>query len=83
MRLMLCSVKDVAVQAYQPPYVARAPGEASRMFADACRDPERTGVRHPQDLILYHLGWWDDGTGEFEVLEKPEVMVTGASLAEK
>lgn len=82
MKMLMCAVMDTAVNAFQPPFCARAPGEATRMFLDACRDPDRTGIRHPNDLVLYHIGWYDDQSGMVSPVSPPELMVTGRSLAE-
>lgn len=83
MKLMLCSIKDIAVGAYMPPFSSRAPGEALRLFREALLDPQAPGAKHPSDLDLYHIANYDDQTGQVFQLERIELLVTGRSLAEQ
>lgn len=63
MKLVVCSVRDSAVNAFMPPFFSRHLGEAMRSFGDLVRDPQSNVSRHPVDFQLYLLGEYDDTTG--------------------
>jgi hypothetical protein len=79
MRLIVCSVFDTAVGAFAPPFFCQALGQASRVFGDWVNDPATPLSRHPGDYRLYHLGSWEDQTGDFMPLE-PAVIANGADF---
>ncbi|AXH76472.1 MAG: nonstructural protein [Microviridae sp.] len=69
MKLSMFSVYDKAVQAWLPPFFARAKGEALRNFSAACNDKEHLFFKHIGDYYLAFLGEWDDSTGLFDAIE--------------
>lgn len=60
------AVKDLAVQAFGNPFIVRAKGEAIRSFQDEAnkKDGQSAIAQHPEDYELYHVGDWNDQTGE-------------------
>lgn len=71
------AVYDSALDAYSRPFFVPTTQIGVRSFAD---EVNRVSVdnplnRHPDDYSLYCLGSWDDHSGRFENLERPEVLV--------
>lgn len=82
MKLGVFSVYDAAVKAYLPPFFARAPGEAQRMFRDAIRDPKSQFAPHVEDYTLFQLGEFDDMSGDLAPMAPaPAKIVTGQQAA--
>lgn len=83
MRLVICAVRDKAVDAFLQPMFFRSKGEALRSFLDAIKS-NAVFSAHPEDYDFYELGSYDDNTGEF-LSSGPVVLLTGmqASVKEK
>lgn len=81
MKLIVCTVRDSAVNAYMPPFFSRHLGEAMRSFGDLVRDPQSNVGRHPADFHLYLLGEYDDVTGLFTTSE-PQRMASAVEFNE-
>lgn len=80
MKLKAYSVRDGAVEAYLPPFFARADGEAKRSFIQACR----TGSMKNMEVYyaLFHMGYFDDHTGMLEATSQPTRIMTGLETLE-
>lgn len=78
MKSLLFSIHDRITEAFAPPFVASTVGEAQRMFASACADPQSQLNQHPHDFALYQLGSFNNSTGLLEPVVPP-VFVRGAS----
>lgn len=80
MRLIF-SVKDLAVQAFQPPFSCRSKGEAIRMISDETNraDPGNIMYNHADDYELYWLGVMDEETGDIAP-EKPTLVIRAKEL---
>jgi hypothetical protein len=63
MLYVICSVKDRAIEAFQPTFCVRAEGQAIRGFQDALNNPEAAESKHPDDYDLYVVGYFEDQTG--------------------
>lgn len=74
MRYQIFTVLDKAVNAFLPPFQARARGEAIRQFADASNNPEHMFHRHLDDYVLFSLGEWDDASGLYYAGEPTRVV---------
>ena len=72
MKHLILSVHDVKGECYQRPLIAKTKGEALRGFIDAVNDPNFEFFKHPEDYTLFHIGFFDDGTGLVEPLPTPE-----------
>lgn len=80
MILILISIKDRAIQAFQPPFAVRAKGEAMRNFMDAVNDPNNKQLHaHPEDYELYIVGYFDDNTGQITTID-PTLLTVGNEL---
>lgn len=80
-KLIVCTVRDTAVQAFMPPFFSRHMGEAMRSFGDLVRDPQSNVSRHPTDFHLYLLGEYDDVTGIFTTSE-PQRMASAQEFTQ-
>ena len=80
MNFKVYAVFDKAVSAYLPPFYARADGEASRSFAEACKDRNQFAA-HVDDYTLFVIGVFDDSTGRFtNVPDAPMRLISGQEV---
>lgn len=80
MVLELYSIFDKKSGAYTAPFSARAPGEAVRTFSLRASDKNHPIGATPEDYALYHMGKFDDNSGEFNLLKKPEFLHHGIDV---
>lgn len=81
MKYLLVTIKDQAVDAFQPIASVRAEGEAIRSFQDALNNPQNAQLHaHPDDFNLYLVGYFDDQTGAIEPLATPKQLALGKQL---
>lgn len=82
MKLVLCTVKDRAADAFGRPMFVPSVGVAIRSFSDEVNrdDPENQLNRHPDDFDLYELGEFDDNTGLFDLHEQPKLLSLGKQV---
>ena len=82
MKLVLCSVKDRAADAFGRPMFVPSIGVAIRSFSDEVNrnDPENQLNNHPDDFDLYELGEFDDNTGLFALHEQPKLLSLGKQV---
>lgn len=84
MKTKLVCIRDIKVGAYGQPVNVPSIGAAIRSFEDACKPGAETDVsKHPTDFELYHLGDYDDQTGNIEVNEKPIFLTKGETHVQK
>lgn len=74
MILLVFTVYDQAVKAYNAPMFMRSKGEALRSFADAANDEKSNIHRFSRDYSLWYVGTFDDSNCAFEVVP-PERLV--------
>lgn len=77
MKKCIVAVSDRAVGAFMNPFFAPSTGAAVRSFRDECNRSDSPMKAHPEDYELHHLGYWDEETGAFEILDNAEVLVRG------
>jgi hypothetical protein len=82
MKLILCSVKDRAADAYGRPMYVPSVGVAIRSFSDEVnrKDPENQLFNHPDDFDLYEFGEFDDNSGQFTLHEQPKLLSLGKQV---
>ncbi len=82
MKLVLCTVKDRAADAFGRPMFVRSIGEAIRSFSDEVnrKDADNQLYNHPDDFDLYELGEFDDNTGLFSLHEQPKLLSLGKQV---
>jgi hypothetical protein len=82
MKLVLCSVKDRAADAYGRPMFVPSIGVAIRSFSDEINRPDADNQlhNHPDDFDLYEFGEFDDNTGLFKLYEQPKLLSLGKQV---
>jgi len=82
MLLKIVSIFDTAIEAYSQPQFVASLGGFQRSFADEVNrvDPQNGLNAHPEHMILYHLGEFDDGTGKFELFDTPRQLAHAVDL---
>ena len=82
MKLVLCTVKDRAADAYGRPMFVPSVGVAIRSFSDEVnrQDADNQLFNHPDDFDLYELGEFDDNTGLFALHEQPKLLSLGKQV---
>lgn len=68
---LLCAVYDEKAQLYNSMFFPKNIGTAIRGFGDACRDPKTVLHAHPEDYSLYHIGHFDDESGQVQNVIPP------------
>lgn len=64
MILLVFAVYDSAVQAYMTPFFMQSRGQALRAFSDEVNKAGSAFNAHPGDFTLFHLGGFDQASGE-------------------
>lgn len=82
MKMLVFSVLDKAIQAFNTPFYARTAAEAIRSFGGLANDPKSNVAQHPADFVLYLLGEYDDNTGLFECAEPRRVVGANELVAD-
>lgn len=80
MKHHIVAVRDRAIDTYMRPFYVPALGAAIRSFQDELNRPDSEMGKHPDDYDLFHLGTWDDQTGEFQNLGMPSQLAQGKQL---
>jgi len=82
MKLIICSVKDRAADAFGRPMFVPSTGVAIRSFTDEVNraDKDNNLHNHPDDFDLYDHGIFDDQTGMFELHEQPKQLAIGKQV---
>lgn len=70
---IVCSVFDEKAEEFGTLFIARTPGAASRLFADAINGGKDTQIsEHPEDFFLAQVGTFDETTGQIYPLDIPD-----------
>lgn len=68
MNLYMFSLFDSKTGAFSPPFFVNHRGHALRMVQELGRDTNTTVGRYPEDYTLFELGFFDDATGQVEMM---------------
>lgn len=82
MKLIICTVKDRAADAYGRPMFVPSTGVAIRSFSDEINrnNADNQLYNHPDDFDLYELGEFDDNSGLFVLHEQPKLLSLGKQV---
>lgn len=69
MKLQALAVRDMAVDAFMPPFFVRTVDEGIRALSAALGDGSHRFVQSPDDYVLFSVGRFDDGSGLLEPAE--------------
>lgn len=78
MKLQVFAVFDSKAESYLQPFYALAVGAAIRSFSDAANSESHEFHKHAGDFTLFHLGAFDQLSGQFELL--PAAINMGTAL---
>jgi len=70
------SVFDSKAAAYLEPFFAPTRGVAMRSFQAACQDHGHNFHKYAEDYTLFHLGEFDEFSGEVRSLNAPEMVIS-------
>lgn len=82
MKLLIFSVLDNAIKAFNNPFYARTRLEAIRSFKDACHSADSQFGKHATDYFLMYLGEYDDGDGSFSPVVPERVISAVECIAD-
>lgn len=80
MKLQMYSVRDAKASVFHPPYFNRSHGEAERNFDQLVNDPKSVQCQYPEDWDLYHLGEYDDESGQMSTLPSPKHLIKAVDV---
>jgi hypothetical protein len=82
MKMLVCTIRDRAAEAYGRPFFLPATGVAIRSFQDEVNRnaPDNQVFAHPDDFDLYELGIFDDFDGKFALHETPKLLALGKQV---
>lgn len=78
----IMAVYDDKAEAFAQPYFVANLVVGQRAFVGAAQDKDSLLYRFPEDYRLYNLGTFDDVTGAFVSLERPELVMTASQARE-
>ena len=64
MQQLMFVIYDDKAKAYLPPFYLPTADMAIRTFSDCINDNKHAFGQHPEDYTLFHLGGFDNTTGE-------------------
>lgn len=79
MKTSIFSVFDSKLAVYNTPFFMQREQAAIRSFTDAVNDPQTTLNKHPEDYTLFHIGDFDDDTGEL-IPVHPRGLITASAV---
>jgi len=85
MKFVVMVVRDVRAAVFGNPFFMSSIGQAERQFGDEINRSHEDNVmfKHPEDFELYLLGHFDPSNATFELLERPQPVAEGRSMASK
>jgi hypothetical protein len=82
METRIYSIYDSAAQAFITPFFMHNDGMALRAFSDNVNAKEENNIsKHPDQFTLFHIGNYDDQTGQIESIE-PKSLGNGIEYVE-
>jgi hypothetical protein len=78
MKKVIAAYRDQQAGIFGQPIFAPALGVVIRSFTDEVNNKYETNMlyHHPEDFILFHIGNYDDNTGQIEQIE-PIKLISG------
>lgn len=86
MLLAILATRDIVSNVHGIPMFVPHIGHAIRTFGDQCRergDKNNVLGQHPEDFELVELGTYNDVTAQFELLDVPKQIATGANYRDQ
>ena len=79
MNLIAHTIYDEVAKTYLNPFYLHNDHEAMRMFMTWQKNPELPMAAHPEDYILYSIGFYDTNTGILEAQTPHSLIMKGSS----
>lgn len=76
----VCAVRDLAMEAFAQPMFVPTPAVAVRGFINEARRAESAIRQNPEDYELYHIAEYDESSGTFRNLDKPELLMRAVNV---
>lgn len=84
MKLLLFAVFDSATKLFLPPFECRTIEEAVRRFRATVNHPDAGNIgQFPEDYTLFHLGEFDQQSGEMVSLPTPHSLGIAVTFVER
>lgn len=78
--LQMFSVFDVKAEVYSQPITAPTINTMGRILGDVLSEGKHAYAIHPEDYVLFHLGEFDDSTGQVDLLVAPNSLFSLKTL---
>ncbi len=77
MKLVVCAIRDRAIDSFGQPMFTQAVGQAMRTFTDEVNREDKANplFNHPEDFDLYYLTDFDTETGIFDVSTPRQIAI--------
>ena len=83
MKLVMCAVRDSAVDAFMRPFFVPSTGMAVRSFTDEVNRQDGEMNKHREDYALFELGSFDEESGKCFNLDTPRQLIRGSDIGER
>lgn len=83
MRIQYFAIYDEKAAAFMAPIREQNKLTALRAFSLTCEKQDTMFYQHPEDFSICYVGDFDDNTGLFTALEKPEVLAKATEFVKK
>lgn len=82
MKIIVCAVRDSAVDGFATPFFMASTAVAVRSFRDEVLKGDSPMNKHPEDYALYQLGVFDEQVGQFENCPSPIQLIRAQDIKE-
>lgn len=83
MQQMIFSVYDAQAKMHMAPFTRATIGLAERDFKQGVNDPNSQMYKTPEDFTLWHVGYFDDETGDVIPLERTVKCAIASALKDQ
>lgn len=80
--MKLFRIFDIKAEAYMPPFNSESTGAALRTFGELANNPEHIIGRHPEDFILFEVGFHEIDTPEITA-SNPKSLTNALDLVDR
>jgi len=77
------SIHDAKAHAFLPPFILPRVEMAKRVFGDCVNSKDHQFSQHPEDYTLFHMGNFDDETGEIHPKSTPTSLGLGVQYVQE
>jgi hypothetical protein len=81
--LNIFAVRDIKSGSYGIPFCHQTIAEAIRDFTRGCNDERLNLNMFPEDFELYFFGGFDQVSGKYHIIDKPEFVINAVTCSRK